>query len=127
MNGGRRRDLRSSLFVFYLKADLVHRERRQKGLGFAGSCAPSSDRRPAKNPSGLGAPGMEVEGFAGFGAPSPDRWSAENPPGLGAKETELQGFAGFGAPSPDRRPVENSAALIELSVLQTHNPICLEN
>lgn len=32
MNGGRRRDLRSSLFVFYLKADLVHLERRQKGL-----------------------------------------------------------------------------------------------
>ena len=32
MNGGRRRDLRSSLFVFHLKADLVHLERRQKGL-----------------------------------------------------------------------------------------------
>lgn len=32
MNGGRRRDLRSSLFVFYLKADLVHRKRSHKGL-----------------------------------------------------------------------------------------------
>lgn len=32
MNGGHRWDLRSSLFVFYLKADLVHRERRYKVL-----------------------------------------------------------------------------------------------
>lgn len=32
MNGGHRWDLRSSLFVFYLKADLVHRERRNKVL-----------------------------------------------------------------------------------------------
>lgn len=32
MNGGRRRDLRSSLFVFHRKADLVHRERKQKVL-----------------------------------------------------------------------------------------------
>ena len=32
MNGGHRWDLRSSLFVFYLKTDLVHRERRYKVL-----------------------------------------------------------------------------------------------
>ena len=29
---GRRRDLRSSLFVFHRKADLVHRERRDRAL-----------------------------------------------------------------------------------------------
>ena len=76
---------------------------------------------------GLGAPGTEVEGFAGFGAPSPCRQPVENPPGVVAPGTEVEGLAGFRAPSPDRRPAEDSAGLIELSMLQTHNRICLEN
>ena len=69
-------------------------------------------RRPVENPSGLGAPGTEVQGFAGFCAPSPCPWRAENPSGLGAKGTEAKGFTGYRAPSPDRRPVENSATPI---------------
>lgn len=60
---------------------------------------------------GLGAPGTEVEGLAGLGAPG----------------TEVQGFAGYHAPSLCRLPAGNSVVLIELSVFQTHNPICLEN
>lgn len=83
-------------------------------------------RRPVENPSGLGAKGTEVQGFAGYRAPSPGRRLTENSPGLGANGTEMQGFAGFHAPSPCRLPAENSAVLIELSVFQTYNPICLE-
>lgn len=94
--------------------------------GFAGYCAPSPDRRSVENPSGLGAKGTEVQGFAGYRAPSPGRRLTENSPGLGANGTEMQGFAGFHAPSPCRLPAENSAVLIELSVFQTYNPICLE-
>ena len=60
---------------------------------------------------GLGAPGMEVEGFAGSCAPSPDRRPAENPSGLGAPGTEAEGFAGSCAPSSDRRPAKNPSGL----------------